>query len=89
MNKKEIILFLASDIKQEPIEHKFVQQIHEGLKNKFSYFICIHYLILKATEKAKKFVAQVNEQMKLYPEGYDGTKMNDEQRGQYVEQKEV
>lgn len=27
--------------------------------------------------------------MKLYPEGYDGTKMNDEQRGQYVEQKEV
>jgi len=34
MNKKEIILFLASDIKQEPIEHKFVQQIHEGLKNK-------------------------------------------------------
>lgn len=27
--------------------------------------------------------------MKLYPEGYEGTKMNDEQRGQYVEQKEV
>ena len=27
--------------------------------------------------------------MKLYPEGYDGTKMSDEQRGQYVEQKEV
>ncbi len=45
--------------------------------------------ILKATEKAKRFVAQLNEQMKLYPEGYDGTKMNDEQRGQYVEQKEV
>ena len=42
-----------------------------------------------ATEKAKKFVAQLNEQMKLYPEGYDGEKMNTEQRGQYVEQKEV
>lgn len=43
-----------------------------------------------ATEKAKKFVTQLNEQMKLYPEGYDTTKMmNDEQRGQYVEQKEV
>jgi hypothetical protein len=27
--------------------------------------------------------------MKLYPEGYEGTKMSDEQRGQYVEQKEV
>jgi hypothetical protein len=27
--------------------------------------------------------------MKLYPEGYDGTKMSEEQRGQYVEQKEV
>ncbi|CAF0746907.1 unnamed protein product [Rotaria sp. Silwood1] len=57
--------------KQEPMEHKFVEQIHE------------------ATEKAKKFVTQLNEQMKLYPEGYDGTKMNDEQRGQYVEQKEL
>jgi hypothetical protein len=43
-----------------------------------------------ATEKAKNFVTQLNEQMKLYPEGYDGTKMlNDEQRGQYVEQKQV
>ena len=27
--------------------------------------------------------------MKLYPEGYDGQKMSEEQRGQYVEQKEV
>jgi hypothetical protein len=34
-------------------------------------------------------VAQLNEQMKLYPEGYEETKMSDEQRGQYVEQKEV
>ena len=34
-------------------------------------------------------MAQLNEQMKLYPEGYEGTKMSDEQRGQYVEQKEV
>lgn len=42
-----------------------------------------------ATEKAKQFVAQLNEQMKLYPEGYDGQKMSEEQRGQYVEQKEV
>ena len=43
-----------------------------------------------ATEKAKRFVAQLNEQMKLYPEGYDATKtMNEEQRGQFVEQKEV
>ena len=43
-----------------------------------------------ATEKAKRFVAQLNEQMKLYPEGYDATKMmSEEQRGQYVEQKEV
>ena len=46
-------------------------------------------MFFKATEKAKTFVAQLNEQMKLYPEGYDGTKMSDEQRGQYVEQKEV
>ncbi|CAF4059876.1 unnamed protein product [Rotaria sp. Silwood2] len=60
-----------STTKQERIEHKFVEQIHE------------------ATEKAKTFVAQLNEQMKLYPEGYDGSKMNDEQRGQYVEQKEL
>ncbi|CAF0844459.1 unnamed protein product [Rotaria sordida] len=60
-----------STTKQEPVEYKFVEQIHE------------------ATEKAKKFVGQLNEQMKLYPEGYDGTKMNDEQRGQYVEQKEL
>jgi hypothetical protein len=45
--------------------------------------------VLKATEKAKQFVAQLNEQMKLYPEGYDGSKMSDEQRGQYIEQKEV
>ena len=35
-------------------------------------------------------MTQLNEQMKLYPEGYDATKMmSDEQRGQYVEQKEV
>ncbi len=58
------------------------------MKNKFSLFLYLLF-ILKATEKAKRFVAQLNEQMKLYPEGYDGTKMNDEQRGQYVEQKEV
>jgi splicing factor 4 len=65
------IVFIASAIKQEPVDHQFVQQIHE------------------ATEKAKKFVAQLNEQMKLYPEGYEETKMSDEQRGQYVEQKEL
>ena len=35
-------------------------------------------------------MAQLNEQMKLYPEGYDTGKMiTDEQRGQYVEQKQV
>ncbi|CAF3560876.1 unnamed protein product [Rotaria socialis] len=45
--------------------------------------------IHEATEKAKRFVTQLNEQMKLYPEGYDGTKMSVEQRGQYVEQKEL
>ena len=44
---------------------------------------------ITATEKAKKFVTQLNEQMKLYPEGYDDKIMSDEQRGQYVEQKEV
>jgi len=51
-------------------------------------FSCIDLDIL-ATEKAKNFITQLNEQMKLYPEGYDGTKMSEEQRGQYVEQKEV
>jgi len=62
----------TSEVKEEPIEYKFVDQIHE------------------ATEKAKRFVTQLNEQMKLYPEGYDTTKMmNEEQRGQYVEQKEL
>ncbi|CAF1250727.1 unnamed protein product [Adineta ricciae] len=58
----------SSNVKQEPIDNKFVQQIHE------------------ATEKAKSFVAQLNEQMKLYPQGYDGKKMND---GQFVEQREL
>ncbi len=57
------------------------------MKNFFFFYYLI--FVLKATEKAKQFVAQLNEQMKLYPEGYDGTKMSDEQRGQYVEQKEV
>lgn len=52
----------------------------------FSLFFRLIYL---ATEKAKKFVSQLNDQMKLYPEGYDGTKMSEEQRGQYIEQKEV
>ncbi|CAF0767479.1 unnamed protein product [Adineta steineri] len=42
--------------------------------------------IHEATEKAKSFVAQLNEQMKLYPEGYDATKMKDTQ---YNEQKEL
>jgi hypothetical protein len=84
---KRGIFFIASNIKQEPSEHKFVQQIHEGLKNIF--FFLLHCIFFQATEKAKSFVAQLNEQMKLYPEGYDGTKMSDEQRGQYVEQKEV
>jgi transposase len=78
--------FLHS-IKYKTSEHKFVQQIHEGLKNIF--FFLLHCIFFQATEKAKSFVAQLNEQMKLYPEGYDGTKMSDEQRGQYVEQKEV
>jgi len=57
------------------------------LKNSFLSLYLI--FVLKATEKAKQFVAQLNEQMKLYPEGYDGSKMSDEQRGQYIEQKEV
>lgn len=61
----------SSNVKEEPSDAKFMQQIHE------------------ATEKAKSFVAQLNEQMKLYPEGYEGAKMSDEQRGQYVEQKEL
>lgn len=43
-----------------------------------------------ATQKAKDFVAQINEQMKLYPEGYGSSdEVNDKQRGQYAEQKEV
>ncbi len=69
------------------MEHKFVQQIHEGWKN--SSPLAFTSSLFLATEKAKMFVVQLNEQMKLYPEGYDGTKMNDEQRGQYVEQKKV
>ncbi|CAF2083505.1 unnamed protein product [Rotaria magnacalcarata] len=53
--------------------------------NEYKFVEQIH----EATEKAKRFVTQLNEQMKLYPEGYDGTKMNAEQRGQFVEQKEL
>lgn len=84
------MIVLASTVKQEPTEHQFVQQIHEGYSNQCLEFVFFSYSIFfVATEKAKKFVAQLNEQMKLYPEGYDGEKMNAEQRGQYVEQKEV
>ena len=31
VRKKTEIVFIASAVKQEPVEHQFVQQIHEGL----------------------------------------------------------
>ncbi|CAF1595622.1 unnamed protein product, partial [Didymodactylos carnosus] len=43
---------------------------------------------MQTTEKAKRFVLQLNEQMALYPEGYSA-RMTEDQRKQYVEQKEL